>query len=125
MASPRRPVDAAPAVTALEREGDVLRHREVGKNGRLLINRRDAKRARRVRIEIAHLSAADGQRPRVGAFGAGHDLDQGRLASAVFAHQRVHLARLQVERDLLQRANARERFADAGGVEECHSAEST
>ena len=66
-APPRRPVDAAPGVAALERERDVLGDREVGKKRRLLVDRRDAERARRVRIEIAHRSAADGNRPGVGA----------------------------------------------------------
>ena len=58
--------------------------------------------------------------PRIGRDGAGDDLDEGRLARAVLADQRVHLAGAQVERDALQRADAGERLRDAGGLKKQH-----
>ena len=52
-------------------------------------------------------------RPLVGTVGAGDHLDQRRLPRAVLAHQRVHLARAQVERHPLEGLHAGERLADA------------
>ena len=43
----------------------------------------------------------------------GDDLDQRALARAVFADERVNLARAQRQRDVVKRQNTREGFADA------------
>ena len=43
---------------------------------------------------------------------ASHDLDEGRLSCTVLAHQRVNLSGADVERDIVERADARETLAD-------------
>ena len=48
----------------------------------------------------------------VGLVEAGDDLDQRRLAGAVLAEQRMHLAGADVEADPVQRAHAGKRLGD-------------
>ena len=48
---------------------------------------------------------------------AAEDLDQRRLAGAVLADEAEHLARLDRERDVVQRAHARELLADAAQLD--------
>ena len=55
---------------------------------------------------------ADRDGAAIGRFGAGHDLDQRRLAGAVLANQRVDFARANIERDAIERAGAGERLGD-------------
>src|SRR6516165_4249824 len=43
---------------------------------------------------------------------AGDDLDQRRFAGAVLAHERMDLARAELERDAIERPHAGEGFAD-------------
>ncbi len=57
------PIDLAPPRARLERERDVLGNRQMREQRRLLINRRDAQRARRGRAHLRHRSAGHGQRP--------------------------------------------------------------
>jgi autonomous glycyl radical cofactor GrcA len=52
-------------------------------------------------------------RPRVGAVGAREDLEQRRLARAVFAEQRVNLGGTHFEMDVLERLHAGKTLADA------------
>jgi hypothetical protein len=47
------------------------------------------------------------QRAGIGSFGAGQDLEQGRLAGTVLADQRMHLSSAHVERHAAQRMDAR------------------
>ena len=49
------------------------------------------------------LAAPDGDRAAVGPDGAGQDLDEGALAGAVGAHERMDLARAHGQRGRLQR----------------------
>ena len=51
-------------------------------------------------------------RPEFGPVETCDDLDERRFAGAVFAHQRVDLATLQIERNTIERQHARERFGD-------------
>ena len=53
----------------------------------------------------------------IGVLGAGHDLDQRGLAGAVFADERMHLARPQIERHPIERAQSGEGLADVSSVE--------
>ena len=99
-----------PPVSSVER--DVLGDRQVGKQRRLLVDGGDAERARQRRRHVRHVTSRHRQAARIGPLGAGHDLDQRRLAGAVLADDRVHLARLQIERDVAERADPFERFGD-------------
>src|SRR4029450_6384201 len=60
----------------------------------------------------------DLDRPRVPPVGAGDDADERALARAVLAHEGVDLARPELERDVPQRAHAREGLGDRGQPEE-------
>ena len=59
------------------------------------------------------LAAVEQHPALVGPVDAGDDLDQRRLAGAVLAHQRVDLAGLEVERDVVERLDAGEGLARA------------
>ena len=62
--------------------------------------------------------AGERDRALVGRDLAAGDAHQRRLAGAVLAEQRVHLARPQLERDVLERDDAREALPDAGQLEQ-------
>ena len=91
---------------------------EIGDQRRLLVDRNQPGAARLGgRVHVARLAAdqdAAGGRPDR----AGEDLDQRRLAGAVGAHQRMHLARQHRERRVAQRRHGAVGLGDAGGVEE-------
>ena len=70
------------------------------------------RRARGRGIEPRQHAPADRRACRDRALGAGHDLDQRRLAGAVLADQRVDFARAKIERDAVERADAGERLGD-------------
>ena len=115
VASARAPVDAAERAAAVERQRDVLGDGQARKQGGVLIDRRDAERARRRRIHAMDRAPRDGQRAGVGALGTRDDLDQGGLARAVLADERVHLAGREIERYAAQRVDAGERLGDVSG----------
>ena len=74
--------------------------------GRLLVTGIDARgRARRI---VAGIGAVD----------AGEHLDQRRLAGAVLAEQRMHLAGAHVEIDRIERQRAGEALGEAGDLEQ-------
>ena len=106
------PVHAAPDAAGLERQREVFGDGQVRKQRRLLVDGGDPERARERRRHVWHDAPGHGERAGIGLLGAGHDLDQRRLAGAVLADERVHLARLQVERHVAERADAFERFGD-------------
>ena len=56
--------------------------------------------------------------PGVRAVGPGEHLDQRRLAGTVLAEQAVHLARGDVEIDLVERTNPRELLDDAAHLQQ-------
>ena len=64
---PGLPAQAAPGPAALERQRDVLGDGQVREERRLLVDGRDAEGARRVRIDVRHGLARDGQRAGIGA----------------------------------------------------------
>ena len=59
-----------------------------------------------------HLVAVDEDLPRVRLVESGQDLHQGRLPRTVVADQSEHLARADVERDVLERSHDAEALAD-------------
>src|SRR6185436_20053567 len=113
-----RPVDAAPRASGLEAERDVLRHREVGKQRRLLVDRGDPERARDARRVVRDRASANQQLAFVLLDRAGRDLDERGLAGAVLADERVDLAAAQLEGGAAQRLNAGVRLSDAAGREQ-------
>ena len=106
---------ARPACAVRRRlDGDV----EIGDQRRLLVDRDQAGAARvGGRAHVAGL-AADQDAPGIRPDRAGQDLDQRRLAGAVGAHQRMHLARQHRQRRVAQRRHGAVVLRDAGGVEE-------
>ena len=94
-------------------------HVEVGDQRRFLIDRDQAGAARLGRAnECARAAPRIRMRPAVGPDRAGQDLDQRRLAGAVRAHQRMHLARPHRKRGVTQGGHGAVGLGDAGGVEE-------
>ncbi len=106
------PADSPPGTARLEPDGDVLGHGQVGKECGLLVNCRDSEGTRTDRIDFGDGRTLDLDRSQVGTMGAGDHLDQGRLARAVLADQRVHFAGLEVERHPLEGLNTGECLAD-------------
>ena len=93
-----------PARLAAERQ--VLGHRHRRDEIDFLIDRADAERPRLAGRADLDRVAVEADLALVAAQGAGHDLDQRRLAGAVLAHQRVDFAGLDPE-DRRPRAPAR------------------
>ena len=88
------PVDDLPAVTVADE--DVFGDRQVREDHRLLVDGSDAEALRILRGGDADRRAVDEDLAAVLALDAGHDLDQGRLAGAILAQQRVDLAAAQL-----------------------------
>src|SRR5262249_29573028 len=117
-----RPVDDAPGPAAIDGKRDVLRDTEVREERGLLIDRRDAEPARDVRIHSGARPLEDLDRPGVRRDGAGDDLDRRRLAGAVLADEGVHLAGPEIERHLVEGADAAEGFDEPLEAKEGHRA---
>ena len=94
------------------------RRRKIVEHGRFLMDRGDAEASGVLRRAQAHGRAVDEDCAVVRRVEAGEDLDQGRLAGAVLADQRRHLAAAQLERAVDERLYAREGLRDAA---ECSS----
>ena len=106
---------AEPAGLAPEQH--VLGDGEVREQVDLLVDRADAGRLRgRRRAELV-LLAVDQHGAGVDRVDAGQRLDQRRLAGAVLAHQRVHLAGVEPERDLVEGADAAEGDGDVAHLD--------
>ena len=73
-----------------------------------------------VRIGGAKFLAIDQDRAAVVPHRAGKDLDEGALAGAVLAEQRMHLAGAGAELGFAQRDDAAIAFRQAGGGDEVH-----
>ena len=111
------PVDhAEPARLATER--DVLGHRDVRQQVDLLVDRADARALRIVRRREAHRLAVEPQLALVERERAGDRLDERRLARAVLAHERVHLAGEHAEVDAVDRGIRPEAHGRPGELEE-------
>jgi hypothetical protein len=96
-------VDPARALERVPAHDDVLRHREVGEERRLLIDDGDAGRAGVGRGAEVHDLAVDEHLAAVEPDHAGEQLDERRLARAVLPHQRADLAGPQGDRAVAQR----------------------
>ncbi len=109
---PRRapPGPAAGAAHWLAADEHVLRHRQVGEQRRLLVDHRDAGRPGGRGPGQGDLASAHRQRAAVRLVHPGQDLDQGGLARAVLAKQRVHRAGPQLHRPVGQGPNRAERL---------------
>ena len=102
--------EAVPGRQALEQ--DVFPDAEARDEISLLMNRRDALAQRIARRAEWNRPAVQENAAGIGADEAGDDLDQRRFAGAVFAHQGMDFARLQVERNAVERLDAGKGFAD-------------
>ena len=96
-AAHRPPVDQAEPVDRLHAEMDVLRHRQLAHDGKLLMHHADAGRARIARRAKADRPAVEAHLALILGVHAGDDLHQRGLAGAVLADQPVDLARRQRE----------------------------
>ncbi len=106
------PVDHAVSGQLLA-EIDILRDREVGDDGELLVHHADPGIERIAgRMEL-HVLAVDQHPPSIGRVHAGDDLHHGGLAGAVLADQAVDLAFAQLEIDVAQGRDAAEGLRDA------------
>ena len=105
-------VDEA-AAAQLDAEEDVVEDRQVGGERELLLDDPDAVADGVARRAMAHRLAVDEDLARVGRHRAGDDLAQRRLAGAVLAHERVDLARRDLEADVLQRHRGAVALVDA------------
>jgi hypothetical protein len=104
------PVDAPGGPQGLAADEHVLRHGQVGKQGRLLVDDRDPGRERRRRAVQRDLDAIRQQRPRVRLVHPREDLHQRGLARTVLADQGVRLARVQLDRPVDQGLHGPERL---------------
>ena len=95
------PVHHSPAIAMADE--NVLRDIEVGKHHRLLIDRGDPKRLRCAGTVDGARLAIDEYLARAWLMHAGHDLYQRRFAGAVFADERMDLARPQHHRNAVER----------------------
>ena len=78
-----------------------------------LIDRADAERARFAGRADLDRAAVEADFALVAAQRAGHDLDEGRLAGAVFAHESMDLAGLDAKIDMIERPDAGKRLRNA------------
>jgi hypothetical protein len=114
---------AQPLAVALElgrrRRGEqyVLRHGERPHQLEVLVDHADAMPRRIARPAEAHRVVVDQQLPRLRRVEPGRDVHQRRLAGAVLAEQRVHLAPARGKVGVGQCREAIEGLADAGEFE--------
>ena len=111
-------VEEDAAVRRLGREHDVLGDRHHRDQHEVLVHHPDAGVDRLPRRPELDLAALDVDLALVRVVEAVDDVHQRRLAGAVLAEQRVHLALEQVELDLVVREDAREALRDAAELED-------
>ena len=118
------PVDHPAPAAQLLAEVDVLGHRQVRGERQLLVDDRDAVPlgGDRVAADLDRLAVDQDLAARIGLVGAGEDLHQGRLAGAVLAHERLHLAAPGLELDVVERLHAGERLGDVAHLQRRHAA---
>src|SRR5919204_1788683 len=102
----------------LASEEQVGSHVEVGRQGKVLVDRLDAGGARIARAVELGGPPAHHDGAAIRAQRAGEDLDQGRLAGAVIADEGYDLARIDLEVDPFQRPDVAEAFRDAVCLED-------
>ncbi len=98
-------VDPATGAQRLAADEDVLDDREVGEERRLLVDDGDPAVARVGRAGQGDLDAVDEQLPAVRRVHAGEDLHERRFAGSVLADESVSLARVEIDRDVVERAD--------------------
>ena len=86
----------------------------------MLVHHRDPESLRRHRRQPDDGFTFEDDRAGIRLRCAGRDVHQRRLASAVLAEKRVHLAGHDVERDIVERGDAVEVLADAAHGERRH-----
>ena len=106
-----------PAPAALLAEHHVVDHRHRGQHRQLLEDRGHAAGEGLPRIGEAHRAPVDQDLPRVRLHVPGEQPHERRLAGAVLAHEGVHAAGAADEVDAVERAHARERLAQAPGLQ--------
>ena len=99
---------------------DVLGHRQLGDDLRLLVDDADAGLVRLARRGEGHRPAVDGDAALVGRVLALEDAHQRRLAGPVLAHQRRHRRGRQVQAHALERLDHAEPLGDAGERDQRH-----
>ena len=104
------PVDDRAALPVADE--DVLGDVEVGEDRRLLVDRGEPVALGVRRAAQRDRLPGDRDRPRVRRVDARHDLDQRRLAGAVLPEEGVYLARVQRQRDAVQRLRRVEALRD-------------
>ena len=115
-AAHRAAIDRAEARTWIIPLENVLRHVEMGEQFGILVDGGDAGRARFRRRLEADLPLVEEDLARLGRHDAGDDLDQRRLAGAVFADRRVNAALAQIEADVREHADR-----PVGFLDPCHA----
>ena len=108
--------DARAALLAADE--DVLRDREVGHQVELLVDDADALLLGVPRPVEHELVPVHAEHAGVGRVDAGEQLHERRLAGAVLAHEREHLAEAQLEAHVVERLHAGESLAHALELEE-------
>jgi hypothetical protein len=108
----RRPVQPTQRVAAFAPEKEVLVDAQLRHLVELLMDDRNAQALRVARVTQLQRHAVELDHTLVAAIDAGHDLQQRRLARAVFADQRMHFAAAQREVHLVQRLDAGKTLAD-------------
>ncbi len=92
-----------PGSQRLAPDEDVLDDGEVREERRLLVDHGDPGVPGIGRPREHQLGAVDEHAAGVGCVHAGEDLDEGRLAGAVLADESVRLARVEIDRDVVER----------------------
>ncbi len=113
-----RLVQHAEALARLAADEDVLRRRQVRHQVQFLVDDADAQFLRPPRRGNLGRPAVEQDLALVARVDAGEYLHQRGFAGAVLAHQRMHLAGLQLEAGVVQRPHAGERLADAAHGDE-------
>jgi hypothetical protein len=112
------PVDAAQQAAGFINESDIFGDGEVGEDGGLLVNRRDAELSRAMRPVVDESGAIERDGACVRLHGAGEDANERTLPGPVFADDGVHFAGPQVEGDVFEGAHASIAFFDSAGFKQ-------
>ena len=105
-------VDEAQSVGRLAAQEQVAGDAQLGDQVDLLVDGADARQLRVPGTREPGRCALEAQLARIGLVDPGHDLDERRLACAVLAHERMHLAGMQVHRHVVEGEDAPEALAD-------------
>jgi hypothetical protein len=114
----RAPVDGVEATARLAAREDVLRHRQIGEDGRLLVHRDDPESVRIVRAADSLRLALEEHLAIVRMDDPGQDLYERRLPCAVFADERVHGPGLDREADAVEGLHAPVALRDSDELDE-------